>query len=68
MIKTECPNCKHSVSLGRSVVKGAWLACSHCGAGLNVACLEPPMLTRAPRGPSLSRVANWPLQKHSEEL
>jgi ribosomal protein L37AE/L43A len=67
MNKTACPNCRRSMSLGSRFVKGTWLACPHCGAGLCVACLDPPMLTRAPCGLTVGRVANWPLAEESEE-
>jgi ribosomal protein L37AE/L43A len=68
MNKTACPNCRRSNFLSRRVAKGTWLTCPHCGAGLCVAFLDPPMLTRAPSGLSVNRVANWPLDEEHKEL
>jgi ribosomal protein L37AE/L43A len=68
MNRTACPSCRRSIYLGSRGVKGAWLACPHCGAGLCVACLDPPMLTLAPGGLSVNRVANWPLEEEHKEL
>lgn len=61
---TICLVCKRSIKLGPWVKKGGWFACPHCGAGLKLVSLDPPMLTWASARSLAKRRANpfWPTE------
>jgi hypothetical protein len=59
MARSTCLGCRRSVDLGPKVKKGGWLACPHCGAGLQVVSLQPPMLVWASDRPRTRRTPNW---------
>jgi hypothetical protein len=56
MVATQavCVECRRPIKLGPRVRKGSWFACPHCGVGLEIINLDPPMVTF---------VANRPLRK-----
>lgn len=59
VIKAVCPGCKRSFSMSSHAKKGSWLACTHCGVGLEVVNPHPLMLTWIRERPSGRRLSNW---------
>lgn len=45
----KCPECDADVSVGADAVKGEIVACTDCGAELEVTDLEPAVLALAPK-------------------
>lgn len=65
--RVTCLGCSRPFGLGIRVKKGRWLACPHCGAGLEVICVNPPMLTWASDGLRLKRRGNWLVRNEAED-
>jgi DNA-directed RNA polymerase subunit RPC12/RpoP len=67
VIKAVCPGCKRSFSMSSHAKKGSWLACTHCGVGLEVVHRDPLMLTWVANRPGGKRLSNWLLGTEHEE-
>jgi hypothetical protein len=59
VMKAICLVCKRSFSMRSYARKGSWLACPHCGVGLEVINRDPLMLTWVANRPSGRRLSNW---------